>query len=304
IATGLVTVGVAYFFGSKLAVQSSSSVSFKEAWKEGKGMVRMGIMLSLSTIIAGLVAYVVRIFIGRQGGLTDVGLYNAGFAIVNTYVGMIFTAISTDYYPRLAAVAHDRVEANRLVNQQTEMALLILGPILITFLIALKFVMLILYTAEFLSIMTMVQWFVVAIIFKAIAWALGFLFLAKGDSKVFFWNELVANVYLLLLSILGYYYFGLEGLGISFLISFVLSVIQNFLIVHYRHQFAMEGKLIIIFFVNLLLITACAFIMRFIPQPLSYFYAAPFLMASIGFSWWQMNKRIDFQHYLNRIFPK
>lgn len=118
ILSGLATVAVAYFFGSKLSVQPAV-VSFKEAWHEGTDMMRMGIMLSLSTIIAGVSAYAVRIFINWNGSMTDVGLYSAGFAIVHTYVGMIFTAISTDYYPRLSAIIHDRIAPNININSRS-----------------------------------------------------------------------------------------------------------------------------------------------------------------------------------------
>ena len=39
------------------------------------------------------------ILISRMGSIDDVGLFNAGFTIVNTYVGLVFTAMATDYYP-------------------------------------------------------------------------------------------------------------------------------------------------------------------------------------------------------------
>ena len=46
-------------------------------------------------------------FISKTGSLSDVGLYNAGLAIVDGYVGMVFTAMATDYFPRLSGVIGD-----------------------------------------------------------------------------------------------------------------------------------------------------------------------------------------------------
>ena len=42
--------------------------------------------------------------------------------------------MGTDYYPRLTATIHDPVATNRLVNEQTEVALLLAGPVLLAML--------------------------------------------------------------------------------------------------------------------------------------------------------------------------
>ena len=53
---------------------------------------------------------------------------------------------------------------------------------------------------------------------------LAFIFAAKGERKLLFWNELIANAYLLAFNIIGYHYWGLTGLGISFLIGYALFI--------------------------------------------------------------------------------
>jgi len=90
-------------------------------------------MISLSGLLSVGASYIVSIFISRTGSVEQVGLYNAGFAIINTYMGLIFAAMGTDYYPRLSAVAHDNKLSKQTMNQQSEIALLILAPILICF---------------------------------------------------------------------------------------------------------------------------------------------------------------------------
>lgn len=300
IATGLVTVGVAYFFGSKLAVQSSSSVSFKEAWKEGEGMVRMGIMLSLSAIIAGLVAYVVRIFIGRQGGIADVGLFNAGFAIVHTYVGMVFTAMSIDYYPRLSAGSKDIPFTNKLVNQQAEMALLILAPILILLLMTLKLVIVFLYSKEFIGTVDMVQWAILAIFFKAVTWSVGFLLLAKGNTKIFFWNELIVNSYTLGLNVVGYSIWGLEGLGISFLAAYFLATVQNVLLANSRYTFSLGSRVYLILFIQGVMAILCLILNRSVEGVPLYAGSFILLLLSSAYSIIELNKMLG----LRSLFEK
>jgi len=61
-------------------------------------MVALGVSLTLINLLAAGVAFILNAFISKTGTLTDVGLYNAGLAIVDGYVGMVFTAMATDYF--------------------------------------------------------------------------------------------------------------------------------------------------------------------------------------------------------------
>src|SRR5690606_9135632 len=99
-------------------------------------------------------------------------------------------------YPRLSGVANSRLEANELISNQAEVAILILAPILCIFLIFINWVIILLYSSEFLPINDMIQWAALGMYFKAVSWSIAFLFLAKENSKLFFWSELIANAYL------------------------------------------------------------------------------------------------------------
>ena len=115
--TSLITLLLTAYYASKLSF-TKLRIGFADIRSEGGEMLTMGFLISLSSVVTLVFSYVVRIFIGQYGSVADVGLYNAGFAIVNTYVGMIFTAMATDYYPKLSAVAHDVGKTNESVSQQ------------------------------------------------------------------------------------------------------------------------------------------------------------------------------------------
>ncbi len=292
VLSALTALVVAFYFGSKVSMASVPLAS-STIVKEGKEMVKMGLLLSLSGVIATASAYLIRIYISRTGGVEDVGLFNAGFAIVNTYVGMIFAAMATDYYPRLSAVANSLDKARQLINQQAEMALLILGPLLIVFLIFLKFAIVLLYSAQFVGVIGMVQWIVLAIFLKAVTWAMGFMLLARGASKLFFYSELVANIYGLILNILGYYLLGLEGLGISFFVGYVLSIIQTFLILKIRYAFRFEIELYKTFFMQFIMALVCFLLVRYIKSSYSYLLASPLIVFVCIYSYSALNSRIN-----------
>src|SRR5690554_7803979 len=132
-------------------------------------MLIMGFMISMSGLVSLMVAYVIRIFINRTGDVADVGYYTAGFTIINTYVGMVFTAMGTDYYPRLSLVASDNNQCKEHINQQSEIAVLILAPILIGFLVFINWAIILLYSSQFLAITGMVYWATLGIFFKTLS---------------------------------------------------------------------------------------------------------------------------------------
>lgn len=247
---------LSWYFASKLSIRKVK-IDFKDIKFEGKEMLTMGFMISLSGIITLAFSYLVRIFISNYGSVDDVGLYNAGFAIVNTYVGMIFTAMATDYYPKLSAVAHDVKKMNETINQQAEIAILILSPIILVFIVFIKWVIFLLYSEAFLPVDQMILFAAAGMLFKALSWAIAFVFLAKSASKFFFLNELITNLYMLGLNLAGYYWYGLTGLGISFLISYIMYAVQVFLLSKYIFKYHISLELKKVFFVNILFISLC-----------------------------------------------
>ena len=218
-----------YYYSHKLDIKSVT-ISRKEAVSEGKGMINLGVMLSLSSLITLLVAYIIRIYIGSANeteelGLIDVGLYSAGFVILNSYVGIIFNAMGTDYFPRLSEIANDIKKLRKTVLEQATVAILLITPIIVVFLACAPFIIVILYSHEFSPIVAMVTWGILGMIFKAVSWSMGYMIIAKGDSKVFIKTAIGFNTILLSINIIGYHFGGLEGVGISFFIYYIIHFI-------------------------------------------------------------------------------
>ena len=303
IITALITLFFSWYFAKKVKIEKTT-VTKEITIAEGRSMLVMGFMISLSGLISIVVAYLLRIFINRTGNVADVGFYSAGFTIINTYVGMIFTAMGTDYYPRLSVVANDNKQCIQSINQQSEIALLILAPILMCFLVFVNWAVILLYSTQFLAITGMIYWATLGIFFKAVSWAIAFVFLAKGASKLFFWNELVGNAYTLIFSLLGYRLGGLTGLGIAFLITYIMYLIQVYFIAKVKYQFSFASSFIKIFTIQFLLALLGFLIVNLVEQPYSYILGT----ILIGLSWWysykELEKRIGLKDIIQSINQK
>ena len=290
IIMSFVTFIVATNFSRKVNIKKVK-VTLAETYQQGKGMLQLGFMLSLSGIVGTIVAYLVRIYISNTGSIEDVGLYSAGFQIIGTYVGLVFTAMGTDYYPRLSSVANDDDKRNTLVNQQGEIAILILFPIILVFMVFIPYIVQLLYSSKFLPINDMIIWAAFAMFFKAGSWAMAFQFLAKGSSKLFFINELATNVYMLVFNIIGYHYFGLTGLGYSFLITYFIYVVQvYFLTAHYFH-FSLNGSFLKTFLLAVIVCGFCLVLVMNATNIYKYGLGTALILGASTFSIYQLNHK-------------
>ena len=123
----------------------------KQTLEQGKQMLTMGVSMSLSGIFSTIVAYIIRSYIQGNGGVEQVGLFQAGFAIMTTYVGMVMNAIGTDYYPRLVAISKDNIKCREAVSQQGEIGTMIMAPMLTICMVFMPIVLKILYSDSFLA---------------------------------------------------------------------------------------------------------------------------------------------------------
>jgi O-antigen/teichoic acid export membrane protein len=303
IVTSITSLLLSWYFANKIDVKSVY-ISTSRTIDEGKGMLKMGFMISLSGMITLGASYIVRIFISNTGGIDQVGLYNAGFAIINSYVGMIFTAMSTDYFPRLTAVAISNEQSKIVINQQAEIAILILSPIIIIFLVFINWLVILLYSSKFIEVNDMILWAVLGIFFKAACWSIGFIFLAKGATKIFFWNEVIMNIYMLGLNLICYYFWGLTGLGISFLVAYLLYLIQVYIVAHIHYDFSFNLEFFKMFTLQFFLAIICVILVKILQKPYSYIFGSLIIIISMIHAYKELNRRMDIISILEGIRKK
>jgi O-antigen/teichoic acid export membrane protein len=295
--TTIITFLWSWFYARKLNIQPIK-VSYKEIFTEGKNMLSLGFVISITTLFTGGVSFIVRVFINRNGSLADVGFYTAGVAIVTVYLGMIFNAMGTDYYPRLSAVSNDNKRFSQIINQQAEITILILAPLLTIFFVFIHWGVILLYSNLFIAINDMMLWSALGMFFKACAWPMGFLFLAKGENKIFFWNEFTSSIYTLLFSIIGYKLYGLNGLGIAFLASYLITLIQVMVIMKIKYNFFFNATFIRIFLYQFAITIITFIIVLFFPKFYHYPLGIIFIFLSLWLSYRELDSRIGLKAYI------
>lgn len=198
------------------------SISRRETFDMGKGFVKLGIFMTLGNFATILASYAFNAWLNVNAGTEQVGFYQAGYTLINKYTGLILTALGMEYYPRLAKVAESRLRLRAFVSQEINVAIAIMAPVVALFILLRELVVWILYTPEFNVILTFVSWGMIGTVLRTLSWCLAFTILAKGDGKTYLWTEAASAVINLVLNIVFYQWWGLTGLGIAFLVSYLI----------------------------------------------------------------------------------
>ena len=292
ILTSISALILSWFFSQKVEIPKVK-ISNKEALQEGNKMLRMGIAMSVSSVLSLLFSYLLRGFIRYQGDIEAVGIFSAGFAIINTYVGMIFDAMIKDFYPRLSAVSDDDAKCLQVVNQQAEVGTLIMAPMLIACLVFIPVVIWILYSDKFMGAMEYIVWAIPGMLLKMASWAIALIFTAKGNPKLYMSNEVFGSVQSFICSIAGYFFFGLKGLGIGFTVGYLLYLLKVYITAHKQFKFSFTRSFLKLYGIQFLLVSVCLAFVVIFKGMLLYILGSLMLIVSGYISINGINKRTN-----------
>lgn len=215
---------VGHVFVARLPSVKTPRLSLPALRGQWKVMVRLGFAFMLAGLAGTLAQLIVRTLVQRDLGAESLGYFQAAWAISMTYLGLVLGAMGTDYYPRLTAAIHDRESAIRLVNEQTEVALLLAGPVLLAMLGLAPWIIHLLYSAEFAQSASILRWQLLGDVLKVISWPMGFVIIAMGKGALFMTKEAAVMATFVLGTWLLLPYVQLEATGIAFLIMYAVNV--------------------------------------------------------------------------------
>jgi PST family polysaccharide transporter len=213
------------------------SLGWGQTFREASGMVRLGLVFMINGLMGSAVSYFTVTLITQKIGVQAVGIYSAAFALSGMFVNFVLGAMGADYYPRLTSVAHDKAAINRLVNEQTEIGLLLAIPGLLATMVLAPWIVRVFYTSEFLPAVELLQWFVMGCLGRVISWPLGFVMLAMGKSAHYGASEMVWNFLHATFIFVGVELIGVTGVAIAFFALYVVVTLQAYIIVRHLSGF-------------------------------------------------------------------
>ena len=201
-----------------------------------------------------------------------------------TYAGMVFTALETDYYPRLSAIRGTGYWLNTTVNRQIEVCLLTVSPLLVFFIIAMPMLLPLLYSGKFMPVVPMAQVTLLAMYVRAIKLPIAYLPLAKGDSWTYLALEGIYYVVFPVLVILFYNRWGLLGTGIAITTTAVLDFIMLTVVMRLKYGYVLSAAVVRYAFIQLP-IGIVAYMLTFVEHRVIYWIGGAMLcVASLTIS--------------------
>jgi PST family polysaccharide transporter len=193
----------------------------KQTWWEtlrGSGaFIRLGVGFTYALLLSSLVNYTIQALIARELSLDAVGIYLCAFGLSGKFLGFILDAMRTDFYPRLSAAASDDLALNRLVNQQTEIVLLLAMPGLLATLALAPWLVRAFYSAKFDQAAALMPWFILACLARVIWNPLGYVQLAKSRSVLYTLTATIISMFKIVIVVVLLKNYGLQGIVLAYL---------------------------------------------------------------------------------------
>lgn len=169
--------------------------------------------------------FAIRAFMNTQGNLEMVGLYNVAYMMAMVYAGMVFSAMETDYFPRLSTISEVGEELYNTVNKQMEITILLAAPLLSVFILFAPFLLTLLFSSKFLPVVDTLRLLLLAMYFRALTLPVEYINLARGNARGYLLLEVIYDLMVLIGVTLGFYYGELMGAGIAWLLVSAINLL-------------------------------------------------------------------------------
>jgi PST family polysaccharide transporter len=185
-------------------------------------MIRLGFSFMIASLCITAAFLTVRAIVNERLGATALGHFSAAWMISMTYIAFVLQAMGTDYYPRLTAAIQDHDLVNRMVNEQSEIALLLAGPVLLAVQAVAPWLIHLLYSSKFDASVAVLRWQIMGDVVKIASWPLAYIILASGRGRVFMITESLGVTVYTVFVWFGIRPLGLVSTGLGFLTMYVV----------------------------------------------------------------------------------
>ncbi len=271
--------------------------------KAGLPMLSRGIPYMLAAVLGGLTTMLLFKYC-LNGNDQEIGLYKSIYSLMVTYTGVVFIAIGNDFFPRLSSVNHDQKRMNYTINQQIDVSVLLITPLLIGLVVVMPWIIRLLYSNEFLPGVAMGQCAVFYMFFQAVTKPAAYTSLAKGDSLTFLVVETVYNAVFVGLMYYGYHHYSLVGAGVALSLSALFDMLMICFVYSNRYGFHLRKstcKLITVQGILLVsVVVACMPVVTWI----KYSVSIPAFLLSVIYSWHVLSTDVSFRDALSGRLKK
>lgn len=219
------------------------NLDLRTLWLQGKSFLSVGLVISVSVLLTSFTNYIFSAYINSTGGEAALGTYQSGYTLVNSYVGIIFSAIAVEYYPRLTRFLGRKNMARTVMAHEVALVVKLVTPIAIVFIIFSDFLIRLLYSSSFDAIRPFVNLAVLGALFRGVSLCFAYRILAAGDTKAYLFTESLSVTLGLSLNIAGYHFWSYTGLGVSYILWYLSYVLITAFTCRHRYAVSLPPRI-------------------------------------------------------------
>lgn len=203
-------------------IPASPSPDFRQLLSGSGTMFRLGGYLAASSLMVWGAGYLFMSWLNNYAGSDEVGIYQCGYTMTVKYLGLVFTAIAMEFYPRLSSVRESTLRSKLYVRHELSLVLKISFPVAALFACCSPLVIRLLYNSDFLGALPYLLAAIPATMLRAVGWCLGIVILTRGNGRIYMITEGVSAAVMLIGSITGYICAGVQGLGLAYMLQYII----------------------------------------------------------------------------------
>jgi PST family polysaccharide transporter len=301
VLTGAISACVPLLFRKRLPTLPEANLGWGDIAMRARQLAGMGIAVTSAGVCASLTSMAVPGLITRELGLESTGYYMAAWGISGLFANFILSAMVMDFFPRLSGVVTDPRETTRLVNEQTEVGVLLalpgviatvgFGPLAIT----------ILYSSEFRPAADVLLWLAIGVFGRITSYPLGYLILAHRDSVLFVVSEVLLAATHVCLAWIGLRLFNLEGAGTAFVCTYLGYNIAIAVVAGVRYRVTWRRQTVIVIVISIGMIFMAFLVQQAAPHPWKHALAFALSMLAAMVSLRGLMVRLGSNHRIYRL---
>ncbi len=214
-------VGRYYVKKSNIAVRMATKAEIRQY---SGAIIKLGIAFFLQNLCGPVFNYINNLILLAYLGVEYTGLYYCAMNLSGALATFILNAMATDYYPRLVQSVHDPQKLQSMVDEQLDIGVHLAIPGLIFMVVSAPLVIYLFYTAAFTPAILALQILTVGVLGRVISWPLGYVLIAKADTKDFVLLEFLSTALLTTLLFVGTKFAGLNGAAAAFGAGYLLYI--------------------------------------------------------------------------------
>lgn len=257
------------------------SLKVREVYHGGAEFIRLGVKMTIAAVAVYVANYIFVVFMNHYASTSVLGMYQAGYTIVNTYVNLILTGIWMEYYPRLAAQTHSPRRMSLSASHEMAVTMWILMPFLCAFVTFGDLAIRIIYSSAFLDVLPYITFGSIGIVLRASSWSMSYIILASGDGNTYIITEILSAAVGLGLSIAGFVLGGFIGLGLSYIAWYAFYTALIAVVCHRRYGIHIDPGVVRLTLCAISVVTAAVFAACFVSPIISGIIC----VISLYFSW-------------------